>query len=451
MKNSYNLYDYQEKAVSEVLNNLDKKTLLVLPPGTGKTIISAELVKIFVKENKKVLFISPYLEILKQVEEKFIEHGINMENVTVIGAISASYNLQQLPNFDIIITDEAHHSMAPSYQNIYKQNPNATIISFTATPYRLDNKKLDSFYDYITDLGLNTKWFINHGYLSDCLIYSPDKNNASKKIFNEKNLNFKFHKYGDFSKSELDNSINKTYGDIVNSYKKFGEGRKAILYAHSLEYAHKYAKLFNKAKIKSCVITGAMGEIERQKIIEAFKTGNIKVLCNVNVIAEGFDMPDAYVSILARPTLSRTLYIQQAMRCMRPKKDGEHAIIIDHTSNTERFGSPIDDYDWLSSNKKSTKKKINDEELLNLFLSSNNDKRARMVNNDQTIQLRLFRQIQRNEEFNKKIEAAISENCLEKIIAILSEYNVNILYDEEKFSILARIIEKHPRLLVNKK
>ncbi|MDT2914446.1 hypothetical protein [Lactococcus lactis] len=74
-----------------------------------------------------------------------------------------------------------------------------------------------------------------------------------------------------------------------------------------------------------------------------------------------------------------------------------------------------------------------------------------MVNNDQTIQLRLFRQIQRNEEFNQKIEAAISENSLDKIIAILSEYNVNILYDEEKFTILGRIIEKHPSLLVNKK
>ena len=96
---------------------------------------------------------------------------------------------------------------------------------------------------------------------------------------------------------------------------------------------------------------------ERDKIISDFRNGAIKILCNVDLISEGFDVPDCECVILLRPTKSLTLYIQQSMRCMRYKKN-KRAVIIDHVGNYARFGMPDADREWtLESRKKSGEKR----------------------------------------------------------------------------------------------
>ena len=88
-----------------------------------------------------------------------------------------------------------------------------------------------------------------------------------------------------------------------------------------------------------------MSRQEREKIVEQFRCGAIDILCNVDLISEGFDVPDCGCVIMLRPTQSLTLFIQQSMRCMR-YRPGKRAVILDHVGNYARHGMPDDDREW---------------------------------------------------------------------------------------------------------
>ena len=111
------------------------------------------------------------------------------------------------------------------------------------------------------------------------------------------------------------------------------------------------AEAFNAAGIRAAHIDGETPKPERDSVIVQFRQGTIKILCNVDLISEGFDVPDCECAILLRPTKSLTLYIQQSMRCMRYKPD-KRAVIIDHVGNYARFGLPDQHREWTLEGKK---------------------------------------------------------------------------------------------------
>lgn len=116
-------------------------------------------------------------------------------------------------------------------------------------------------------------------------------------------------------------------------------------------------KEFNAHGIRAIHIDGDTPKQERDDIISRFRSGEITILCNVDLISEGFDVPDCECAILLRPTKSLTLYIQQSMRCMRYKPD-KRAIIIDHVGNYARFGLPDADRSWTLEGRKRIKKSV---------------------------------------------------------------------------------------------
>ena len=119
---------------------------------------------------------------------------------------------------------------------------------------------------------------------------------------------------------------------------------------------------FCQAGIKAVHIDGNTPKDQRTTIISDFRKGNIQILCNVDLISEGFDVPDCECSILLRPTKSLTLYIQQSMRCMRYQPN-KQAIILDHVGNYARHGLPDQDRQWsLNAKKKTVKKKDNTDD-----------------------------------------------------------------------------------------
>ena len=145
------------------------------------------------------------------------------------------------------------------------------------------------------------------------------------------------------------------FGDVIKYYRQLADGKQAICYCTSIKHSLATSLAFNDAGISSAHIDGSTLKSERQQIINEFRKGEIQVLCNVDLISEGFDVADCECAILLRPTQSLTLYIQQAMRCMR-YKDGKRAVIIDHVGNYARFGLPDADRKWSLDAKKKTKK-----------------------------------------------------------------------------------------------
>lgn len=193
-------------------------------------------------------------------------------------------------------------------------------------------------------LGPDVKQLIEWGNLSPFRYYAPPV-----KV----DLTGLRVKYGDYVRDEVALRMDKSeiIGDIIEQYRKLADGKRAICYCVSRAHSEHTAEMFRAAGIPAQHIDGETQDAVRKVAIEQFRTGKIRVLCNVDLISEGFDVPAMEAVILARPTQSLTLHIQQSMRPMRPDKDNPDkvAIIIDHVGNVYRHGLPDEDRTWSRS------------------------------------------------------------------------------------------------------
>ena len=124
-----------------------------------------------------------------------------------------------------------------------------------------------------------------------------------------------------------------------------GENKQTILFAPSIAMSKAFAKEFKQNGIRAEHIDGTMRKADRKDALEAFRKGEIKVICNVDLISEGFDMSDADCVILTRPTESLAMFMQQAFRAMR-YREGKTAIILDHANNIALHGEIDQIFDW---------------------------------------------------------------------------------------------------------
>ena len=203
-------------------------------------------------------------------------------------------------------------------------------------------------------IGVSTKWLIEHNCLAPYDYYAPS-------VADLTGLHTKMGEYvtADIEKAMIKNTV---FGDVIKYYKQLADGKKAVCYCSSVKHSLATAKAFCDAGISARHIDGATPKAQREQIIADFRNGKITILCNVDLISEGFDVPDCECTILLRPTHSLTLYIQQSMRCMRYKPN-KRAVIIDHVGNYARHGMPDDDREWtLEKRKKLSVKKIEKEQ-----------------------------------------------------------------------------------------
>ena len=345
------LRPYQDELVSRVRAAWmqgKKAPCIVLPCGGGKSVIVAEIAKRTTDKRNKVLFLVHRKELCEQIERTFKWWGVDMLRCQVMMVQTASRRLTKLHPPSLIITDENHHSLANSYKKVYAAFPTAYRVGVTATPVRLDGSGLADINDELI-VGVSAKWLIDNNCLSPYDYFAPSLVDLTGiKI-----------KKGDYDVSSVENLMLKkaVFGDVIENYNKLAKGRQAVCYCTSVRHSMEMALQFNLAGIEAAHIDGSTPKSEREKIINDFRRGAIDILCNVDLISEGFDVPDCECVILLRPTQSLTLYIQQSMRCMRYRK-GKRAIIIDHVGNYARFGLPDADRTWTLEGKKKEKYEI---------------------------------------------------------------------------------------------
>lgn len=326
---------------------------IVSPCGSGKSIILAELAKCATDKGNRVLFLVHRQELCQQIFDTFVKWGVNMHLCKISMVQTARRRLDKLPRPDLIITDENHHSMASTYRKIYEYWPNVPRVGVTATPIRLNGSGLGDVNDKLI-IGPSVKQLIEWGNLSPFRYFAPEVVDTSKLQI----------KRGDYVQAEVDElfNANAIYGDVIGHYRKLSDGKQAICYCATIGQSKKMAYEFSRAGISAHHLDGDTPKAIRAKVIDQFRSGEIKILCNVDLISEGFDVPDCNTAILLRPTQSLALYIQQAMRCMR-YKPGKTAIIIDHVGNVGRFGPPDTDREWTLETKKRRKKTADDNTL----------------------------------------------------------------------------------------
>ena len=248
-----------------------------------------------------------------------------------------------------------HLSGASSFKKVCEYY-NCLRILFTGSPARLDGKPLELADKMV--IGITARELIKQGKISDYNYYAPDIN---LDLSNVRKVN------GDFNNQQLGEvmSNKKIYGDIIKYYNMLGQGRQALAYCVNINHAKEVCEMFNNSGITAKEIDSKTPEKEREKIMDEFKDGKFKILCNCNLISEGITLPNCEVGLLLRPTCSLPLFIQQSMRPLTPI-EGKKAIIIDYVNNVQRHGLPTMDRKWSLTNKVQEYDNENDDGTLKI-------------------------------------------------------------------------------------
>ena len=353
------LRDYQIKLIDEVREEFRdgiRRPCIVAPCGSGKTVIMAWMAKQTAHNGKRTWFLVHRQELIDQAAQTFhnmgvragiIGSGININERIQIGSVmTVVRRMKRLPLPDLIILDEAHHSLAATWRKIITANPQARVIGLTATPIRLNGDGLGDVFETLV-MGPSVSELIETGNLVNYRYYAPEiKADLS---------NLRMHG-GDYGREELIARMDRSeiIGDALEHYKQLAIDKRAIIYCAGIEHSKHVTKIFQNAGIMAAHIDGETKETERKQTIDAFRRGEIKVISNVDLISEGFDVPSMDAVIMLRPTASMGLYVQQAMRAMRPDsgRADKEALIIDHVGNVHRHGLPDEERAWSLERKK---------------------------------------------------------------------------------------------------
>ncbi|EDO0572325.1 DUF2075 domain-containing protein [Listeria monocytogenes] len=316
--------------------------------GSGKSVILAEIIRRTTENKNHVLFLVHRKELIDQIQNTLEVSGVDMKHVTLGMVQTIVRRLDHTPQPELIVIDESHHILANSYKKIIEYFHEARVIGFTATPVRINGGGLGDINDMLIEK-VNVKWLIENQFLAPYKYFAPE-------IVQTETLDIK--RTGEFDMTGLDDQFNKRmiWGDVIKHYQKLADGQQAILYASSLYQSQKMAASFEQVGITAAHIDGKTPKAERDHIIQQFRNGEIKVLCNLDLIGEGFDVPDCSTVIILRPTQSLSLYIQQSMRGMRYRPE-KTSIIIDHVGNVSRFGLPDMERTWTLEPKKGSNSK----------------------------------------------------------------------------------------------
>ena len=327
------LRDYQQELLNKTFSSLKqgyRRPLVVAPCGAGKSYIFAELIK----RTRGEALILTHRQELKAQHEKLLKK-LAVTNARVAMILTEANRLGEYPTPALIVTDEAHLSRSNSWMKVIEYYDTFTV-GFTATPVRLDGKPLGDIFDTLNET-VDVKWLIENKRLAPYEYYAPTLVDTSglRTVA------------GDYVVSDLERLMNERtiYGDVIDSYTRFAPGERSICYCVSVEHARATAEAFNSAGISAEFLSSGTPAKRRLEIMEGFRDGRFRVLCNVGIISEGVSIDEVSCCLLLRPTESVALGIQQMMRCMR-YLPGKTAKIIDCVGNYTRVGLPDEDREW---------------------------------------------------------------------------------------------------------
>lgn len=342
---NYELRPYQANAVKAVSDEFEKghkHTLLVLPTGTGKTIVFAKVVEINVNGGKRALILAHRSELLDQASEKLkLASGLDtalekaestsigsFEPVTVasVQTLSQEKRLSRFPHdyFDLIVVDEAHHCMSDSYQKILNYFDTAKVLGVTATPDRSDQKNLGQFFDSKA-YEYTMHQAVKEGYLC------PVKAQMIPLELDIRNVGLS---NGDYAVGEIGSSLEPYLNQIALEMLNYCKGRKTVVFLPLVKTSQKFCELLNVHGLNAVEVNG--NSKDREQILADFEAGEYDVLCNSMLLTEGWDCPAVDTIVVLRPTKVRSLYQQMVGRGMRLSPGKKELLLLDFLWMTDR-------------------------------------------------------------------------------------------------------------------
>jgi superfamily II DNA or RNA helicase len=359
------LRPYQNQLANDIrgaFSNGSKRPLAVSPTGSGKTVLFSYITSQVLKRGSRVIIVAHRREILDQISATlkrvgvphgFIQAGKSMAKLSVMVASvqTLARRLDAITPPDLVIVDEAHHSVSNSYVQMFAAWPNAKFIGVTATPERLDGKGLGAMFDRMV-MGPSVQWLIDNGFLARPVYYAPKQSIDLSKV----------HKVaGDFDRREVAELVDtpRITGDAVAHYCKLIKHQRAVAFCISVAHAQHVAEQFCAAGIPAASIDGTLDPETRKRRVNDLTSGKILVLTSCELISEGFDLPAVNAAILLRPTHSLSLHLQQLGRALRPYPGKTQAVILDHVGNCLRHGLAEQEREWDLDGREKRLKKSN--------------------------------------------------------------------------------------------
>lgn len=338
------LRSYQNEAVDSVFEQWQqyRSTLLVLPTGCGKTVIFSEITKRLYERGKRILIIAHREELLDQAAKKLLlfsvpsslekaeNHAYGQERVVVasVQTLGREKRLSEYPEdyFDVIITDEAHHSVTSGYKAIFDYFKNAKLLGVTATPNRSDMRSLTKTYETVA-YKYDIITAIESGYLSKINI---------RKCPLKIDLSHVRLTCGDFAAADLEDTLEPYLCEISNCIKKYARSRKTLIFTPTVAIGEEFAALLNKDGFRAACVSSKNTAQEREEIKEKLAGGDLNIVCNAMLWTEGFDEPSVDCIINLRATKSVSLYTQIIGRGLRLSPGKENLLILDFLWQTAR-------------------------------------------------------------------------------------------------------------------
>lgn len=340
----FDLFEHQQETLDYLAQqrSIGKTMALVLhATGAGKTVTAINDAR---RIGLRTLYVAHTTNLVKQTARAFRQHwpeahtgiysGSRKEAEThIVSATiqSLSRNLEKFSpdDFGYIIIDEAHHAPADTYGRILSFFTPRFILGLTATPERPDSQSvLDLFETSAHRLTLE------QAIETGCLV--------PIRCFRVKtNVDLSHVRYNriQYNRRDIEKSIRLPGRNrlIVDTYLKHVRGRRAVVFCVSVQHADDVAALFNEKGITAASVSGLLSVKKRDEVLAAFRDNKLSILCACDILNEGWDCPEVEVLMMARPTLSKIIYMQQLGRGTRCAPGKKSLLVIDFVDNASRY------------------------------------------------------------------------------------------------------------------
>jgi superfamily II DNA or RNA helicase len=347
------LRDYQSKLVhdaKDAVRHGARSVLLQLPTGGGKGDVAVSMAGEAVLAGSRVLYIVNRQELVRDVVSRFDKAGIlcgvlmgaktrDLSAPVVVASIATVHSREARPAARVVFADEAHTMMSDAcldFFNHYREQ-RSLVYPMTATPVRTDGRGLKAIADVMVT-GPTTAELVKMGYLVPPRVFAartPDLRKVGVLG-------------GDYQEGQLGRVMDKAdiRGDIVATWLRLAKGRPTVAFCVTKAHAANLAAEFRRSGVRAVDVNDSTSMDTRKVIWGQLRTGEIEVVCSVMLISYGWDCPPVSCAIMARPTKSEALYIQMGGRILRIFPGKLDAIVLDHTGNTDRHGSLLEDRNW---------------------------------------------------------------------------------------------------------
>lgn len=339
------LRPYQQDALDAIFTKWDegqRRLLLSLPTGCGKTIVFAKVIERLVRSGKRVLVLAHRAELLSQAADKLAKAtglGCAVEKAeetcvgswfrVVVGSVQTLCREKRLARFDghyfdAIVIDEAHHCLSDSYQTVLAHFPDALVLGVTATPDRGDMRNLGEYFEALAYEYTLTR-AIREGYLCPIKAQTIPLTLDIRGVATQS---------GDFAAGQLGSALDPYLEGIAREMADICRGRRTVVFLPLVATSQKMKAILNAHGLRTAEVNGESAD--RTQILDAFARGEYDVLCNSMLLTEGWDCPEVDCVVVLRATKVRSLYCQMVGRGTRLAPGKDHLLLLDFLWHTEK-------------------------------------------------------------------------------------------------------------------